>query len=73
MKNIIGFHKNTNGLSLIDLTKYRVSHTSYTRGYHTVKGDTIETYNGKFGKGFKVHSNASNTTNYHLVTYVIER
>lgn len=52
---------------------YTYHHTSYARGYHTVKEDTIEPYNGRFGKGYKVHYHANNTTQFHLVSYYIEK
>lgn len=52
---------------------YNYHHTSYARGYHTVKENTIEPYVGRFGKGYKVHYHANNTTQYHMVSYYIEK
>lgn len=59
----------------LEQTHY-VHHTSAAKGYisrvYHVSGD-IEEYNGKFGKGFKVHSPRWDTTQYHYVTYYIEK
>jgi hypothetical protein len=50
----------------------KVSHTSLARGYvsRKTKGN-VEEYEGKFGKGFKVHSPNWESTRYHYVTYYI--
>ena len=69
-----GYFENVNAIALVNPDTHRIHHTSYARGYHTVKGDTVEEYNGRFGKGYKIHTNAGkHTTNYHCVTYVVER
>lgn len=53
--------------------KCNYHHTAYARGYHTIKEDTIEPYAGRFGKGYKVHYHANNTTQYHMISYYIEK
>ena len=68
-----GFYEGENAIAYFDLTKYKVHHSSLARGYHTVKGDSVEAYSGKFGKGYKIHSNYWRSTNYHVVTYIVER
>ena len=49
---------------------YAMHHTSYKRGYHTTKRNTLKPYSGKFGKGYTVERWATNK--YHYITYYIE-
>ena len=47
--------------------------TSYAKGYiSAIDGDYIEDYKGRYGEGFKLHTYASNTNNYHYVTYFVK-
>ena len=48
-------------------------HCAMKRGYHTKKGITVLPYNGRFGKGYTVEENDPRTTQYHTITYYIER
>ena len=53
--------------------KVKLSHTSTSRGYMSRKGGTaVETYLGKYGKGYTVHSPNWESTLYHYKTYYIE-
>lgn len=56
------------------VTNYRKHHTSYHRGYVSVKEnrEIIEEYKGRFGKGFKVFSHNPGSTNYCFVTYYVD-
>jgi hypothetical protein len=50
----------------------RKHHTSRARRYVSRKCDGIvETYNGKFGSGYKVYTPAWDSTTYCYVTYYI--
>lgn len=51
---------------------YAKHHTSYAKGYHTTKRNTLKPYSGKFGKGYTVEQWAKGTSNYHWITYYIE-
>ena len=47
--------------------------TSYAKGYiSAIDGDYIEDYKGRYGEGFKLHTYASNTNNYHYITYFVK-
>lgn len=53
--------------------------TAWARGYVSRKVDEngdigyIERYNGRYGKGYKRHIPAWNSTRYHMVVYYIEQ
>lgn len=51
--------------------KCEVHHSSLAKGYQSVKRPDIEEYSGRFGKGYKVHTNYSRSSRFHLVTYYI--
>lgn len=67
------FLKKTNVIKELEKQGYKEHHTAYTRDYMSRKANPrIEKYEGKFGKGLKVHTPAYNTNNYHYITYMIE-
>ena len=50
------------------------SHTARAYGYISRKTEGYaERYDGKFGKGYKVHKPAYDSTRYHYVEYYIEK
>ena len=55
-------------------SKYRYHHTASRRGYESRKGDGhVESYNGKFGRGYIVVSPRFDTTQYVAVEYYIAK
>lgn len=61
-------------LSIDILKGCKQHHTSLARGYISRKNSNtiIEEYDGKFGKGYKVHTPHYESTQYHYVTYYIK-
>ena len=51
---------------------YKVSHTSYTRGYVKVGREVVVAYKGRFGEGFKVLTNNNKSSRYCHVTYLLK-
>ena len=47
-------------------------HTAFASGYFPVDCYRVENYNGRYGRGFRVHVNAPNTTRFHKVEYYIK-
>lgn len=62
-------------MTLTELEKnYTEHHTSYARGYVSVKASPIiESYKGKFGEGYRVLKHNPNSTQYMIVTYFIRK
>ena len=56
---------------LVEEGKLKLHHSALARGYHTNKCVTIEDYKGKFGTGYKLHSNYHRSNRYHLINYYI--
>lgn len=55
-------------------SNYRYHHTGSRRGYESRKGSGhVESYNGRFGKGYVVISPRWDTTQYVDVHYYIEK
>lgn len=52
---------------------FEYHHTAWAKGYHSRKYPyySIEPYEGKFGKGFKVHHSTTYSTQYHLIDYFV--
>lgn len=54
---------------------YKEHHTSYARGYVSVKNGGEEDpkpYKGWFGKGYTIRSHNPNSTMWCLITYYVE-
>lgn len=52
----------------------KISHTASRRGYISRKGGShVESYSGKFGKGFILVSPRFDTTQYVSITYYVAR
>lgn len=53
---------------------YTIHHTASRRGYISRKGEgRVESYNGKFGKGYILVTPRYDTTSYVNITYYIEK
>jgi hypothetical protein len=54
--------------------KYRRRHTSWTKGYVSRKSEpVVYPYSGRFGEGYVVYSPSWRSTQYHYITYYIEK
>lgn len=62
-----------NNLKDIVNSGFEYHHTAWERGYHSRKYPyySIEPYDGKYGKGFKVHFGTTTSTQYHLIDYFV--
>ena len=58
---------------IINGKRYELHHTAAAVGYISrTLTEKLEEYNGRYGKGYKVHRPRFDTTNYHYVDYYIE-
>lgn len=58
--------------ALVAAKKVKAIHTAYTRRYVSRKTDGyVESYNGKYGKGYAHYQPNWDSTRYSLVTYYI--
>ena len=62
-------------LTVKDLEKrgYRFHHSSLARGYQKKGSVTIEKYNGRYGKGYKVSEHNPKSSQYKIVSYYIKK
>ena len=77
MKVTIDYEKNHRGILRRVATdengnKYYISHTSLTRGYQSVKGNSYSRYDGKFGTGICEFSHCKQSTQYMYVSYFLD-
>ena len=62
-------------LTIKDLEKqgYKLHHSALSRGYQKKGTLTIEEYNGRYGKGYKVSAHNPKSKQYKIVYYYIKK
>lgn len=52
---------------------YKLHHSAYHRGYQKKGSLSIEEYNGRYGKGFKVSAHNPRSSQFKIVHYLIKK
>ena len=60
-------------ISELEKRGYKLHHSALTRGYQKKGTTTIEDYQGRYGKGYKITTHNPQSSQYKIVYYYIKK